>query len=130
LIPNAQTAIRCNADYKISRISVTNSVPIAAIAADFSHTMSLVGLLDHVLNFLLPALVVGLLLAVLGPLLMKKARPHRGWLGQAAINSVAGLLALLLGLWFFGRDGKMASYAAMLLVCASSQWFAARAWRG
>jgi len=91
--------------------------------------MSLLGLLDHLLNFVAPALVVGLLVAVLAPLLMKKARPHHTWLTQGAINSVAGLLALLVGLFFFGRDGKMASYAAMLLVCGSSQWFAAKAWR-
>lgn len=101
----------------------------AAIAADYHTTMSFFGLADHLMNFLLPALVVGLLLAALGPLLMKKARPQRSWLSQGTINALAGLLALLLGLWFFGRDGKMASYAAMLLVCASSQWFAARAWR-
>ena len=91
--------------------------------------MSLLGLLDHLLNFVAPALVVGLLVAALAPLLMKKARSHHTWLTQSAINSVAGLLALLVGLFFFGRDGKMASYAAMVLVCASSQWFAAKAWR-
>jgi hypothetical protein len=92
--------------------------------------MSLLGLLDHLLNFIAPALVVGLLVAALAPLLMKKARSHHTWLKQGAINSVAGLLALLAGLLFFGRDGKMATYAAMLAVCASSQWFAAKAWRG
>ena len=75
------------------------------------------------------ALVVGLLVAIVAPVLMKKAHPNHSWLSQTAINSVAGLLALLLGLWFFGRDGKMASYAALVLACASSQWFAAKAWR-
>ena len=92
--------------------------------------MSLLGLLDHLLNFIAPALVVGLLVAALAPLVMKKARPHHTWLTQAAINSVAGGLTLLVGLLLFGRDGKMATYAAMVLVCASCQWFAAKAWRG
>jgi hypothetical protein len=92
--------------------------------------MSLLGLLDHLLNFMAPAFVVGLLVAALAPLLMKKARPHHTWLTQGAINSVACLLTLLAGLVFFGRDGKMATYAAMVLVCASSQWFAGKAWRG
>lgn len=91
--------------------------------------MSLVGFLDHLLHFLLPALAVGLLLAVLAPLLMKRTRPSHSWLSQALINSVVGVLALAWGLWFFGRDGKMVSYAVMLMACASSQWFAARAWR-
>jgi hypothetical protein len=91
--------------------------------------MSLLGLLDHLLNFVAPALVVSLLVAALAPLAMKKAHAHHTWLTQGAINSVASLLALLAGLLFFGRDGKMASYAAMVLACASSQWFAAKAWR-
>ena len=92
--------------------------------------MSLLDLLFHLLNFLAPAVAVGLLVATLAPLLMKKARPHHTWLTQVAINSVACALALLAGLIVFGRDGKMVTYGAMVLVCASSQWYAARAWRG
>jgi hypothetical protein len=91
--------------------------------------MSLFGLIDHLLNFLLPALVVGLLVAVLAPLVMKKARTHHSWLKQGAINSLACFVALLGGLWFFGHDGKMASYAAMVLTCACCQWLMAGAWR-
>jgi hypothetical protein len=91
--------------------------------------MSLLGLLDHLLNFIAPAFLVGLLVAALAPLLMKKAQPHHSWLTQGAINSVACLLVLLAGLWFFGRDGKMVTHAVMVMACASSQWLAARAWR-
>ena len=40
------------------------------------------------------------------------------------------LLALSLGLWFLGNDGKMLSYLAMVLACASSQWCLMRSWRG
>jgi hypothetical protein len=36
---------------------------------------------------------------------------------------------LLGGLWFFGHDGKMATYAALVLACASSQWWMLRAAR-
>ena len=92
--------------------------------------MSLFGLLDHVLNLIAPALVVGLLVAALAPVLMKKSHPHHSWLVQSAINSGAGVLVLLAGLVIFGRDGKMATYAAMVLVCANSQWLASKAWRG
>jgi hypothetical protein len=92
--------------------------------------MSLLGLLIHLFNFVLPALAVGSLLAALVPLLMKKLRPHHSWLTQTAINFASGLLVLLAGLVVFGRDGKMATYAAMMLACASSQWFAGKAWRG
>ncbi len=91
--------------------------------------MSLIGLLDHLLNFIAPAVVVGLLVATLAPMLLKKARPNHSWLIQSAINSVACAVVLLAGLVFFGRDGKMATYAAMVLACASSQWLAGKAWR-
>jgi len=91
--------------------------------------MSLFGLIDHLLNFLLPALSVGLLVAVLAPLAMKKARTHHSWLKQAAINSLACFIALAGGLWLFGHDGKMASYATMVLACATCQWLMAGAWR-
>jgi hypothetical protein len=37
--------------------------------------------------------------------------------------------ALGLGLWFFGHDGKMASYTGMALLCASSQWLMLRGWK-
>jgi hypothetical protein len=36
---------------------------------------------------------------------------------------------LFAGLWFFGHDGKMASYGAMVLACATSQWVLLRGWR-
>jgi hypothetical protein len=92
-------------------------------------TMNLLGLLDHLLNFVAPALVVGLMVAALAPRILKKAQPQRTWLAQGIINAAACFLALLLGLVFFGRDGKMGSYAAMVLACASSQWFFGKAWR-
>lgn len=91
--------------------------------------MSALGLLLHLLNFIAPAVLVGLLVALLAPVLMKKARPRHTWRVQFAMNFVACCLALVLGLWLFGRDGKMATYAAMVLLCAASQWFAGKAWR-
>lgn len=83
----------------------------------------------HLINFCAPALAVGAVLALVGPWLMKKGSSAPGWLVQTAINCVAGVLALALGLWFFGNDGKMASYAAMVVAVASSQWLGARGWR-
>ena len=88
--------------------------------------MNLFGLIDHMLNFLTPALVVGGLLAVSAPIFMKKTAPAHSWYAQAAINFVAGASALGIGLWYFGHDGKMASYAAMVLAMATSQWCAGR----
>ena len=82
--------------------------------------------LNHLLNFVAPALAVGCLLALLAVIFTRKRPAARMLIAQAAINSVAGMVALALALWFFGRDGKMAAYAALVLVCASSQWLAMR----
>jgi len=94
-----------------------------------AYTMGILGFLNHLLNFLLPALVVGGLLAATAPLVIRKARSPHGWLKQTVINSVVCVLALGIGLVVFGHDGKMLTYAAMVLACASSQWLAAKAWR-
>lgn len=86
-------------------------------------TMGPLDLLNHVFNFLAPALAVGVLVAMVGQIFKRKMPGARVLHAQAAINCVAGALALGGGLWFFGHDGKMASYAAMVLAIASSQCF-------
>ncbi len=90
------------------------------------------GLLDqlyHLANFLAPALVVGALLALVDPLFNRKSPVALGFIAQTAINCIAGAVALGVGLWFFGRDGKMVSYAALLVFAATSQWAGGRSWR-
>lgn len=83
-------------------------------------------LLLHLLNFAAPALAVGWGLALASAVLYRKVPAARMITARAAINCVAGLLALGLGLVLFGRDGKIATYAAMVLACAASQWWAMR----
>jgi hypothetical protein len=39
----------------------------------------------------------------------------------ALVNSGVGLCVLAAGLWFFGNDGKMTSYLALVLAVAASQ---------
>lgn len=77
--------------------------------------------LNHLFSFLAPALVVALVLALLGPFFIRKRPGAHAFTAQVAMNFVAGSVALLLGLWFFGNDGKMATYAAMLLLCSAAQ---------
>jgi uncharacterized membrane protein HdeD (DUF308 family) len=91
--------------------------------------MGLFALLNHLINLLAPALVVGPLLAVVAPLVQKKAALRHSWLWHSVLNVLAGVLALLAGLWFFGHDGKMASYMAMLVCCATAQFAAVKGWR-
>lgn len=83
-------------------------------------------LIFHLLNFAIPALVVGVLVALVSPFFYRKRAVARSWYAQAAINFVVGLLALVAALAFFGHDGKMAGYAALVLAVASSQWWALR----
>ena len=83
----------------------------------------------HLLSFMAPAFAVALLVAFVGGLLVTRQLQGRSWWVQAAINFIAGLVALGAALWYFGVDGKMASYAGLVLAVASCQWLCARAWR-
>jgi hypothetical protein len=91
--------------------------------------MGLFDLIDHLLNFVAPAIFVAGVLALLGRFYMKKVPSALVFKAQFAINMGAGVLALVAGLWFFGRDGKMASYIAMVVAIALAQWLGARQWR-
>jgi len=88
--------------------------------------MGTLDLLNHLLNFVAPALAVGFLLAVLPAVFSRKSGSGRVVMAQAAINSIAGVVVLGLGLWFFGRDAKMATYLAMVVTSATAQWFGTR----
>ena len=83
----------------------------------------------HILHFTAPAFAVAALLSLRGPFWGSKSILS-GILRRFVLNTVAALVALSLGLWFLGNDGKMLSYGAMVLACASSQWCLMRSWRG
>jgi hypothetical protein len=87
-------------------------------------------LFKHALSFAAPALAVALAVALGGRWMLPRSAPRPTWWALFAINFVAGLAVLAAGLWYFGHDGKMASYAAMVVLVATSQWLAGRAWRG
>ena len=92
--------------------------------------MGSLDLLIHLLSFVAPAVAVALAVALAGPLLMARKATRRPWWAQAAINSVAGAGVLAAGLWWWGVDGKMATYAALVVVIATCQWLFSGAWRG
>jgi len=91
--------------------------------------MGLPDLLNHLLNFIAPAFWVALAVTAFARLFMKKQALAGGLIRLVAINFVFCCAVLLVGLWFFGRDGKMTTYAAMALFCATSQWVLQRGWR-
>jgi hypothetical protein len=48
---------------------------------------------------------------------------------QVAANLAVGLAVLAVGVWQWGIDGMMMTYAALVLAVASSQWLLSRGWR-
>ncbi|RYF32261.1 MAG: hypothetical protein EOO26_11995 [Comamonadaceae bacterium] len=86
-------------------------------------------LIAHLLNFVAPALFMALVLALATRFLMKRRAGAPALWAQAAINFIAGVGVLLAGLAFYGRDGMMMTYAALVVVCGTGQWLLARGWR-
>ncbi|MDM7941150.1 MAG: hypothetical protein QUV35_00845 [Hydrogenophaga sp.] len=84
--------------------------------------MTLVSVLSHLAGFLAPALGVGALLwAALR--LRRKQRPGYGTALQLSMLWIAGIVVLLVGLVYFGRDGKIATYGALVLAQGTVAWW-------
>ena len=77
----------------------------------------------HVMNFFAPAVVVGLLAPMLVKLLWWRSLTGVSWARLSRWATAGSALMLIAGLVFFGRDGKMATYGAMVLGCALSLWW-------
>ena len=75
-------------------------------------------------------LALAVLLVPGSRLVMGKSAVALSWWAQAAIVFVVGCGVLLVGLWWLGRDGKLLTYAALVLACATCQWLLRRGWRG
>lgn len=78
----------------------------------------------HLLNLLLPAAGLGAIAAGLSKLLWRTALRGVAWKRLALWASGGAGLALLGGLVITGRDGRMATYAAMVLASAGALWWA------
>ena len=83
--------------------------------------------LPHLAAFLAPAVFLALALPAASRLLLR--RGAGGYWLQALLVFLAVTAVLAAGLWYFGRDGKMATYAAAVIAAATAQWLAARAWK-
>ena len=79
--------------------------------------------LGHLINLLVPAAMLGALAAALAKLLWRRELAAMGWLRLALPAGAMGMLATLAGLVVFGRDGKMATYAGMVLACTLTLWW-------
>ncbi len=88
--------------------------------------MNLTTLIAHLANFAAPAVVLALCVTVVGRFSASNKPVWLTWWSQVAINFIVCLAVLLLGLWGFGHDGKMATYGAMVLAVATAQWVMGR----
>ena len=86
--------------------------------------MDVIGGFWHVLNFAAPALVIGLLASLAAKLLWRREIAGASVVRLWRWSSGLALLATLIGLVVFGRDGKMATYVGMVLSCAAGLWWA------
>ncbi len=78
----------------------------------------------HIANFFAPALFVGLLAAAMAKAIWRRELAGVGWLRLAAWAGAAMAAVSIAGLVVFEHDGKMVTYAAMLLACAAALWWA------
>lgn len=84
--------------------------------------MGLIVTLNHLLNFVAPALALSVLMPVFARITGRGKASNCGFALQSGINFLACLAVLIAGLWLGGRDGKMLTYVAMVVACASAQW--------
>ena len=86
--------------------------------------MGFLDALGHLANFLLPAVMLAALTAGLAKLLWRGALAGVPWRRLAGHAALAGLLALVGGLVLQGRDGRMATWAALVVANAIGLWWA------
>ena len=91
--------------------------------------MGPLNLLNHLLNFVLPAVAMGVMMPLFSRLLWRKVPIKRSLKAQMAITTLACLAVLITGLVVFGVDGKMATYAGVVLVASGCQWWFQQGWR-
>jgi uncharacterized membrane protein YfcA len=75
----------------------------------------------HFVNFALPALLVSLGITLWGSFQFRR-QPQISWKWRWLLSAMGGLGVLVGGLIITGHDGKMATYGALVLVCATLEW--------
>ncbi len=79
----------------------------------------------HLLNLFLPAVGTAMIAAGLAKLAWRRELAAVSWTSLAGAASAGAAAVTVAGLVVFGRDGKMATYGAMVLAIAVTLW-----WRG
>jgi hypothetical protein len=72
-------------------------------------------------NFSLPALMVSLGITLWGSFQYRRQSQIQ-WFWRWFFSAIGGLAVLVGGLVFTGNDGKMVTYGALVLICATIEW--------
>ena len=83
----------------------------------------------HLAGFVAPALVLAPAMVLACRLLRWRPAFKLGWRAQVGINFAVCVLVLLAGLILSGEDGRMATYAALVLASSGCQLVLTRAGR-
>jgi hypothetical protein len=78
----------------------------------------------HLTNFFAPALFLGAFSTALTKAFWRRETGRRPFWRLWAVSSLACALTSVAGLVIFGRDGRIATYAAMVVACAVTLWWA------
>ena len=78
----------------------------------------------HIANFFAPAIGVGCIAAGASKLLWRRELADVAWWRLVAWASAAMAAVSVAGLVVFEHDGKIATYAAMIVACAVALWWA------
>jgi hypothetical protein len=106
-----------------SHAVIVKSAPHSLLKPSFNMSFSIA--FWHVLNFFAPALGVALWASCLTKWLWWRSLRGVAWWSLFLGAFAACGLALIAGLFWFGADGKMATYGFMVGACALVLW-----WRG
>lgn len=91
--------------------------------------MPVIDFLIHVLSFVAPAVFMGVALALGARAVWRKKAHLLPWYLMASVNVLLGVLVLGLGLVLGGQDGRMSTYAVLVLALASCQWLMSHGWQ-
>ncbi len=79
--------------------------------------------IGHLLNLFVPAMLLAGLATTGAKLLWRRELAGVSWLRLAGTAAAVCAVITLLGLFLSGRDGRMATYAAMVVACALTLWW-------
>jgi hypothetical protein len=85
--------------------------------------VSFLDLLNHLVNFVLPALAMAVLVPSLARLVWWRLLKPVAWWLQVRLAAAVNLAVWVAGLALLGRDGAMYSYAALVVASALTVWW-------